>query len=65
MAWREPSLVERRFRGGIFEHPGVEGEACSCGGGQRPKGLLVVFLCSHRLYRKAVEDPLLRHVCNI
>jgi len=62
MVRTETPIVDRTFPLPDFELPGVDGKTYRRDDVMGPNGLLVVFMCNHCPYVKAVEDRILRDV---
>jgi len=62
MVRTETPIVDRTFQLPDFELPGVDGKTYRRDDVMGPKGLLVIFMCNHCPYVKAVEDRILRDV---
>ena len=62
MARTETPIVDRTFQVPDFELPGVDGKTYSLADVRGENGLLVIFMCNHCPYVKAVEDRILREV---
>ena len=65
MVRTETPIVDRSFRAPDFELPGVDGKTYTLADVRGDKGLLVIFMCNHCPYVKAVEDRILRDVGNL
>ena len=62
MVRTETPIVDRTFQLPAFELPGVDGKTYRQEDVMGPNGLLVIFMCNHCPYVKAVEDRILRDV---
>jgi peroxiredoxin len=62
MVRTETPIVDRSFQLPDFTLPGVDGKTYSRDDVMGPNGLLVIFMCNHCPYVKAVEDRILRDV---
>ena len=56
----QPPLVDRSFRAPHFDLPGVDGRRWSLAQCSGPNGVLVMFICNHCPYVKAVRDRIVR-----
>ncbi|HKJ87344.1 MAG TPA: thioredoxin family protein [Gammaproteobacteria bacterium] len=62
MVRTETPVVDTNFQVPEFELPGVDGRTYRLEDVRGSKGLLVIFMCNHCPYVKAVEDRILRDV---
>ncbi|MEG6509340.1 thioredoxin family protein [Methyloligella sp. 2.7D] len=58
----ETPLCDFGWKAPDFELPGVDGKTYSLGDVKGPNGLLVMFICNHCPYVKAVADRIVRDV---
>ncbi|MFA9459440.1 thioredoxin family protein [Thiohalorhabdus sp. Cl-TMA] len=62
MVRTETPVVDRSFMVPEFELPGVDGKSHRLEDVRGENGLLIIFMCNHCPYVKAVEDRILRDV---
>jgi len=60
MAATKPAERNLGWKAADFDLPGVDGKRHTLASARGPNGLLVMFICNHCPYVKAVEDRLIR-----
>jgi peroxiredoxin len=60
MAATQPPVCDFGWQAPDFDLPGVDGKRHSLASARGPKGLLVMFICNHCPYVKAVLDRIVR-----
>ena len=65
MASTETPVVDTSFVAPDFDLPGVDGKRYTLDDIKGPNGFLVMFICNHCPYVKAVEDRILRDVAEL
>jgi peroxiredoxin len=65
MAALQPPICDFSWNAIDFDLPGVDGKRHSLASARGPKGLLVMFICNHCPYVKAVLDRIVRDTADL